>query len=336
MPWQNNSVGGIYLNGTSYPLQKRYEIVQSFINTGSISESAQDNQVWYGTANKIISGFLATGSCEARKGGNRTGRKMEDWITAYLEALVLTEPWLYLEEIRDRLANDLNLQANQIPGISSICLALTSLELNRKKIIRVAQERFTAENLQRRNVYNTWKHTVNIQDVYFLDETGFQANTDLRKTGRSFPNERIPLVTLKNFGVPKWSVLGAVGFNQGLIHAVPVPANYNRVLFNDVLANHIMPLLPNNCYVAMDNASIHNDNDISMILAAKNITLVKLPPYSYDLNPIELVFGLAKSNSRRNPGFLSDDMVQGIVDAFVPVTPGQVQQFYRNAWDVIH
>ena len=67
------------------------------------------------------------------KVGNRTGRKMEDWITAYLEALVLTEPWLYLEEIRDRLANDLNLQANQIPGISSICLALTSLELNRKK-----------------------------------------------------------------------------------------------------------------------------------------------------------------------------------------------------------
>ena len=84
-------------------------------------------------------------------------------------------------------------------------------------------------------------------------------------------------MTLKNFGIPKWSVLGAVGFNQGLIHAVPVPANYNRVLFNDVLANHIMPLLPNNCYVAMDNASIHNDN-ISMILAAKNITLVFLRP----------------------------------------------------------
>ena len=66
------------------------------------------------------------------------------------------------------------------------------------------------------------------------------------------------------------------------------------------------------------------------------MNLVKLPPYSYDLNPIEIVFGLAKSNSRRNPGFLSDDMVQGIVDAFVPVTPGQVQQFYRNVWDVIH
>ena len=152
------------------------------------------------------------------------------------------------------------------------------------------------------------------QDVYFLDETGFQPDTDLRTMGRSFPHERIPMVTTKNFGVPKWSVFGAVGFNQGVIHAVPLPRNYNRFLFNDVLDTYIMPLLPNNCYVAMDNASIHNDNDISMILAAKNITLVKLPPYSYDLNshdlnPIEIVFGFAKSNFRRNPGYLSDNMV---------------------------
>ena len=94
------------------------------------------------------------------------------------------------------------------------------------------------------------------------------------------------------------------------------------------------------CYritaVAMNNASIHNDNDISMILAAKHITLVKLPSYSYDLNPVELVFGLAKSNSRRNPGYLSDDMVQAIADVFLLINPYQVQQFYRNSWAVDH
>ena len=73
-----------------------------------------------------------------------------------------------------------------------------------------------------------------------------------------------------------------------------------------------------------------------MILATRNITLVKLPPYSYDLNPIELVFGLAKRNSRRNPGFLSDDIVQRIADAFSMVNPQQVQHLYRNAWRVDH
>ena len=100
----------------------------------------------------------------------------------------------------------------------------------------------------------------------------------------SFPNERIPIATTKNFGMPEWSVLGAVGFNQGVIHVVSLQCNSNRLLFNDALDTHIMPLLPNNCHVAMNNASIHSDNDISVILAAKNITLVKLPLYFYDLN----------------------------------------------------
>ena len=78
-------------------------------------------------------------------------------------------------------------------------------------------------------------------------------------------------------------------------------------------------IVTNNCYVPMDNASIHNDYDISMILA----------PYSYDLNPIELVLALAKSYLPRNPGFLnSDDMVQAIADVFLIVNRSQVQQFY--------
>ena len=44
----------------------------------------------------------------------------------------------------------------------------------------------------------------------------------------------------------------------------------------------------------MDNASIHGDDQNGQILAQKNTILVKLPPYSYDLNPIEVVFGLGK------------------------------------------
>ena len=86
----------------------------------------------------------------------------------------------------------------------------------------------------------------------------------------------------------------------------------------------------------MDNASIHNNNVISIILARKNITLVKLRPYSYDLNSIEFVFGLAKSFPRRNPGYLSDDMVQAIADVFFMVTPHQVKQFYRKSWALIN
>ena len=125
----------------------------------------------------------------------KTGKKMQDWMIAHLEALVLTEPWLYFREIQERLTNDLTLQPRILSGLSSICKALATLELDRKSATRVAQERFTPPNLQRRHVYNVWKHTVNMSNVYFLDETGFHAKTDLQRMAQSFPNERIPLVT---------------------------------------------------------------------------------------------------------------------------------------------
>ena len=58
-----------------------------------------------------MNNFVATGNCELRKGLNETGKKMQDWMMAYLEALVLTEPWLYLREIRERLTNHLTFAA---------------------------------------------------------------------------------------------------------------------------------------------------------------------------------------------------------------------------------
>ena len=63
----------------------------------------------------------------------------------------------------------------------------------------------------------------------------------------------------------------------------------NRLQFNYGMTQYFVPLMARDSFLVMDNASIHNERDLRNILAPKNITLVKLPPYSYDFNPIELV-----------------------------------------------
>lgn len=85
----------------------------------------------------------------------------------------------------------------------------------------------------------------------------------------------------------------------------------------------------------MDNASIHNDRYLVNILAPKNITLVKLPPYSYDFNPTELVFGSVKMYVRRWPELLRVNMPFAIVNAFLQVPVRSVQKCYRNCWQVM-
>ena len=69
----------------------------------------------------------------------------------------------------------------------------------------------------------------------------------------------------------------------------------------------------------MDNASIHNDDRLAQIPAQKNITLVKVPPYSYDLNLIEMVFGLVKAYSLQHRGI--DNKAIRILTSFNDVQP---------------
>ena len=51
----------------------------------------------------------------------------------------------------------------------------------------------------------------------------------------------------------------------------------------------------NNPIVVMDNVPFHKYNKFKVFFVAKNCSLVYLPPYSPDLNPIENGFGCIKS-----------------------------------------
>ena len=82
----------------------------------------------------------------------------------------------------------------------------------------------------------------------------------------------------------------------------------------------------------MDNTSIHNDDQLVQILAQKNIILVKLPPYSYDLNPIEMVFGLVKAYSLQHKDI--DNKAVRILTSFNDVSAIAVQEFYHRSWRI--
>ena len=62
----------------------------------------------------------------------------------------------------------------------------------------------------------------------------------------------------------------------------------------------LMPVLGNyalcqtNSVVILDNATIHHSEDIVRLIQSKGAKIIYLPPYSPDLNPIELMFGVYK------------------------------------------
>jgi transposase len=56
----------------------------------------------------------------------------------------------------------------------------------------------------------------------------------------------------------------------------------------------LLPVLQPNTLVIMDNAPFHNKPKISQLLTAAGHTLMPLPRYSPDFNPIEQAFAILK------------------------------------------
>ncbi|KXJ24533.1 hypothetical protein AC249_AIPGENE9625 [Exaiptasia diaphana] len=333
MAWRLNEKGGFYKQGGQTSFQKRHEILSNFLATGNITKTAEKCLCSYNLVKKIVQKFQNTGLCEPGNRGKPAG-KMDAWKRAYVEGLVTLDPFLYIEEIQEALRNDLNLQNHEVPSCSVICRTLQELDLTRHKVTKVAEERFTQLNMARRQAFIRWRATIDPRRMFFLDETAFQMKDEVREVGRCHTNEVLPLVTPKGDAREKMSVLVLVGYNDGVLSVYPNYGSFNRLSFNYGLQNFLLPLIPPHSYVVMDNASIHNEQDIINILTPINSTLVKLPTYSPDLNPVEMVNGVAKVFCKRNQGLLRQNMPFAIVHSFSQVPSQAVQRFYRKSWQI--
>ena len=68
-----------------------------------------------------------------------------------------------------------------------------------------------------------------------------------------------------------------------------------ETLFKAWMVQLLIPTLPKNSVVVMDNAAFHKSEEISNLLKENGHRILWLPPYSPDLNPIEHKWAWVKS-----------------------------------------
>jgi len=108
---------GCSVYGCSYPMQKRLQVIVTYLITLSIAKTSRTCLVSYNCVEKYVRLFQhrATLSPNARP------KKIPWWMEAYLEALVRIYPsLLYLRELQHLLANDFNLAPGDVPSVSAI------------------------------------------------------------------------------------------------------------------------------------------------------------------------------------------------------------------------
>ena len=128
--------------------------------------------------------------------------------------------------------------------------------------------------------------------IVYIDESGF-ANDMPRRYGYAPMGQAC-------YGQHHWgakgrtNVIGAL--LSGLLLTVSLLTGYvNSDIFYAWIVADLLPCLPSSCVIVMDNASFHKRLDIQEAIRDAGHTLLFLPPYSPQLNPIEHKWAQAKA-----------------------------------------
>jgi transposase len=164
-----------------------------------------------------------------------------------------------------------------------------------------------------------------LESLVFLDECGFALNLH-RLYGWAIGGERCVEKVPFNKGVNR-SVLGA--------YSLPTTSNptglwalwqklgaWNGLLFEAFLSDELLPRLPPGCVLVLDNARIHHRPTLKETVERAGHTLLYLPPYSPDYNPIELVWSWLKKTVRTLAPRSDNDRVR-IIDETRKLLPQQ-------------
>ena len=105
----------------------------------------------------------------------------------------------------------------------------------------------------------------------------------------------------------------------------------NGAAFKAYVEQLLAPSLRPGDIVVMDNLSSHKIDGVRQAIKSAGAFLLYLPPYSPDLNPIELAFSKLKALLRKAAARTLDDLWRVIADALDQFTPQECQNFFRHA-----
>lgn len=132
---------------------------------------------------------------------------------------------------------------------------------------------------------------LDVNKLVFIDETWAKTNMT-RPRGRCQRGKR--LIAKAPYGHWKTTTFVAALRHDGLTAPMVVDGAMNGAVFLAYAQQQLAPTLRPGDIVVLDNLSAHKVAGVREAIESVGATLVYLPPYSPDLNPIELVFSKLK------------------------------------------
>ena len=168
---------------------------------------------------------------------------------------------------------------------------------------------------------------VRLADLVFIDEFG--ASTDMQRThGRAPPGERV--VSAVPHG--HWKVVSTIAAMtwRGVLCSASFDAATDTELFVTFVRETLVALLVPGRVVVLDNLSPHKSPEVRRLVESAGATLLLLPPYSPDYNPIEQAISKVKTVLRKLARRTVDALFDAIGEALASVTHDDARNYIAH------
>lgn len=118
--------------------------------------------------------------------------------------------------------------------------------------------------------------------------------------------------------------------SDGLIAPFVLDGPINAECFLAYVEQVLIPVLREGDTVILDNLSSHKDDEAARLIAAAGARLLFLPPYSPDLNPIEMAFAKLKELLRQAQARTVDTLWHLIGRFLNHFTPEECANYLRH------
>ena len=191
-----------------------------------------------------------------------------------------------------------------------------------------AAEQERADVAAKRRQWRNRQYWLKPERLVFIDETGARTNM-ARLRGRSLKGQRLPAAI--PWGHWKTTTFVAGLRTTGVTAPMVLDGAMNGAAFKAYVEQILTPSLATGDIVVMDNLPSHKVAGVREAIRATGAFLLYLPPYSPDLNPIELAFSKLKALLRKAAARSIDDLWRVIADLIDEISPQECINFFRHA-----
>lgn len=178
-----------------------------------------------------------------------------------------------------------------------------------------------------RSRWRVWQRYMDASRFVFLDETGASTNM-VRRYGRCARGKR--LVGTTPWGHWRTTTFVAGLRSTGIIAPLVLDGPMTGAWFRAYTEQMLAPALETGDVVVMDNLAAHKVAGVREAIRAAGASVLYLPPYSPDLNPIEQLFAKLKAMLRSAAARTRDALWTTIGQALDTFPETECQNYLTN------